>query len=165
MKRNGKSWVFFALQLTFMLVAPCGFIWLQYGDLTLKYKISVTAIILVLLVFLTFKKIFINNWLRKLDAKIVGIETNALSVTDPAAIQTMKKSWRACSVAQTLFSAIIPLLVFVLAILTIKAVEDGLIKLFGCLVFCLISIGIGLVFRIAEIYSMKSAHEKRENKE
>lgn len=44
MKRNGKSWTFFALQLLFMLVVPCVFIWLQYGELTVKYKISVTAI-------------------------------------------------------------------------------------------------------------------------
>lgn len=159
MKRNGKSWTFFVLQMIFMLVAPCVFIWVQYGDLTMKYKISVTAIILILLVFITFKKIFINSWLKKLDAKIIGIETNALSVTDQNAIQTMKRSWRACSVVQTLFSAVIPLLIFILAIITIKVVEEGLIKLFGCLMFCLISIGVGLIFRIAEIYSMRAAHE------
>lgn len=162
MKRNGKSWTFFALQLLFMLVVPCVFIWLQYGELTVKYKISVTAIILVLLVFVTFKKIFINNWLKKIDAKIIGIETNALSVTDQNAIKTMKRTWRTCSVLQTLFSAIIPLLVFVLAVITIKVVEAGLIKLFGCLMFCLISIIIGVIFRIAEIYSMKAAHEVSE---
>ena len=162
MKRNGKSWTFFALQLLFMLVAPCVFIWLQYGELTTKYKISVTAIMLVLLVFLTFKKIFINNWLKKLDAKIIGIETNALSVTNQEAIKTMKKTWRACSVLQTLVSAIIPLLIFVLAVITIKVVEDGLIKLFGCLMFCLISIFIGVIFRLAEIYAMKTAHEVNE---
>ena len=162
MKRNGKSWTFFALQLLFMLVVPCVFIWLQYGELTVKYKISVTAIILVLLVFVTFKKIFINNWLKKIDAKIIGIETNALSVTDQNAIKTMKKTWRTCSILQTLFSAIIPLLVFVLAVITIKVVEAGLIKLFGCLMFCLISIVIGVIFRIAEIYAMKTAHEVSE---
>lgn len=162
MKRTKKSWVFFALQMVFMLVAPCVFIWVQYGDLTMKYKISVTAVMLILLVFLCFKKIFINNWLKKIDAKVIGIETNALSVTDPNAIQTMKKTWRACSVVQTLCSAVIPLLVFIMAILTIKAVEDGLIKLFGCLVFCLISVAVGLIFRIAEIYSMRSAHEVKE---
>lgn len=164
MKRNGKSWTFFVLQMIFMLIVPCVFIWVQYGDLTLKYKISVTAIMLVLLVFLTFKKIFINGWLKKVDAKIIGIETNALSVTDQNAIQTMKRSWRNCSVLQTLFSAIIPLLCFILAILTIKVVEEGLIKLFGCLMFCLISIIVGLIFRIAEIYSMRTVHEIKETK-
>lgn len=162
MKRTKRSWVFFALQLVFMLVAPCAFVWVQYGDLTMKYKISVTAVMLILLVFLCFKKIFINNWLKKIDAKVIGIETNALSVTDQNAIRTMKKTWRACSVVQTFCSAVIPLLVFIMAILTIKAVEDGLIKLFGCLVFCLISVAVGLIFRIAEIYSMRSAHEVKE---
>ena len=148
--------------MVFMLVAPCAFVWVQYGDLTMKYKISVTAVMLILLVFLCFKKIFINNWLKKIDAKVIGIETNALSVTDQNAIRTMKKTWRACSVVQTFCSAVIPLLVFIMAILTIKAVEDGLIKLFGCLVFCLISVAVGLIFRIAEIYSMRSAHEVKE---
>lgn len=162
MKRTKKSWVFFTLQLVFMLVAPCAFVWVQYGELTVKYKISVTAVMLILLVFLCFKKIFINNWLKKIDAKVIGIETNALSVTDQNAIRTMKKTWRACSVVQTFCSAVIPLLVFIMAILTIKAVEDGLIKLFGCLVFCLISVAVGLIFRIAEIYSMRSAHEVKE---
>lgn len=162
MKRTKKSWVFFTLQMVFMLVAPCAFVWVQYGDLTMKYKISVTAVMLILLVFLCFKKIFINNWLKKIDAKVIGIETNALSVTDQNAIRTMKKTWRACSVVQTFCSAVIPLLVFIMAILTIKAVEDGLIKLFGCLVFCLISVAVGLIFRIAEIYSMRSAHEVKE---
>ena len=160
MKRNGKSWTFFVLQLIFMLVAPCVFIWLQYGELTEKYKLSVTAIMVVLLVFITVKKVLINNWLKKVDAKIIGIETNALSVTDQNAIKKMKRVWRTCSVLQTLFSAIIPLLVFALSIITVKVVEQGLIKLFGCLMFCGISIVIGLLFRIAEIYSMKTANEE-----
>ena len=48
----------------------------------------------------------------------------------------------------------------VLAVLTIKTLEQGLIKLYGYLMFCLISIGIGILFRIAEIYSMKLKHEQ-----
>lgn len=160
MKKTKLTWLYFALQIVFMLITPLVFIWVQYGDLALKYKISVTAIILTLLVFAVFKKIVLNKWIKAIDSKIINIETNALSITDKLAIDSNKRAWRRYSLFQLFFSLIIPILLFVLGIITIKVVEDGLIKLFGCFMFCLISILIGVVFRIAEIYSVKLAHEQ-----
>jgi hypothetical protein len=160
MKKTKLTWLYFVLQLVFMLVAPCIMIWVQYGDLSQKYKISVTAIILLLLVFIIFKKIVLNKWIKTFDAKVINIETNALSLTDKTAIESNKKAWRVYSLLQLFFSAIIPVLLMVLAIVTIKTVEQGLIKLYGCLMFCAISIIIGILFRIAEIYSMKLKHEE-----
>lgn len=160
MKRTKKTWAFFVLQIIFMLVSPCVFIWLQYGELTTKYKISVTALLLTILVFWAFKKIFLNKWLKTLEHKIVNIETNALTIIEPIAIQSNKKAWRFYSIIQLFMSAIIPILLFALGIITIKTVEQGLIKLYGCLMFCLVSISLGVVFRIAEIYSIKLTHEK-----
>ena len=159
MKRTAKSWVFFALQILFMLLVPCAFIWLQSGSLESGYKVSVTAIMLTILIFWVFKKVFLNKWLNSFDQKIINIETNALTITDKSAIETNKKAWRSYSVIQLAFNVIIPLLIFILAIITIKVVEQGLIKLFGCLIFCLVSIIIGFIFRIAEIYSIKFSHE------
>ena len=165
MKRTGKTWLFFVLQIVFMLVIPCVFIWVQYGSVeqgTTAYKLEVTAILLMLLVFVVFKKIFISKWLKTIDGKIINIATNALTITDATAIQANKKAWRTYSIIQLFSSAVIPLLCFILAIITIKAVEKDLIQLYGCLMFCLISICVGIVFRIAEIYSMKLTHEKDE---
>lgn len=159
MKRTGKSWLFFAFQIIFMLVAPCLFIWLQSGSLTSGYKVSVTAIMVTILIFWIFKKVFLNKWLSSFDQKIINIETNALSLTDENAIKTNKKAWRDFSIIQLAFNMVIPLLVFILSIVTIKVVEQGLIKLFGCLIFCLMSVVIGVIFRIAEIYSIKFSHE------
>ena len=159
MKRTAKSWVFYALQILFMLVVPCAFIWLQSGSLESGYKVSVTAIMLTILIFWVFKKVFLNKWLNSFAQKIINIETNALTITDKSAIETNKKAWRSYSVIQLAFNVIIPLLIFILAIITIKVVEQGLIKLFGCLIFCLVSIIIGFIFRIAEIYSIKFSHE------
>lgn len=161
MKRTAKSWVLFAIQLIFMIVVPCVFIWVQYGDLTGSYKVSVTAILLTILVFLVFKKIFIDKWLKTIDQKKANIETNALSVTDEASIKTNKKAWRNYAIVQLAISSVVPILVLVLATITIKTVEEGLIKLFGVLVFSLISIASGVVFRVGEIYSMKLPHEKK----
>ena len=132
MKRTKKTWLFFILQLVFMLIAPCVFVWLQYGDLTSGYKVSVTAILLIILIFWAFKRIFLNKWLKTFEQKIINIETNALTITDKQAISSNKKAWRFYSLVQLLFSAIIPLLLFILAIITSKTVEQGLIKLYGC---------------------------------
>ena len=161
MKKTTKAWVFFILEIVFMLVVPCVLVWLQYGELANRYKISVTAILLTMLIFWVFKKIMINRWLKTFDAKIIGIEVNALSITDSEAIKINKKLWRTYSILQLLFNSIIPLLIMVLSVITIKTVESGLIKLYGCLMFCLISIFIGVIFRICEIYSMRLIHEKK----
>lgn len=164
MKRTIKSWIFFVLEIGFMLIVPCALVWLQYGDLSQRYKVSVTAIILTILIFWVFKKILLNRWVKTLDTKIINIEANALSITEQSAIETNKKAWRFCTMMQLLFSSIIPLLIMVLAVLTIQTVEKGLIKLYGCLMFCLISIFLGVIFRVCEIYSMRLAHEKDERK-
>ena len=142
-----------------MLVAPCIFVWLQYGELTTKYKVSVTAIMLLVIVFWAFKRIFLNKWLKTFDQKIINIETTALTITEPNAILSNKKAWRLYSLFQLLCNSVVPVLLFALAIITIKTVEEGLIKLYGCFMFCLISIVIGMIFRVAEIYSMKLTHE------
>ena len=160
MRRTTKAWAFFVLQIVFMLIIPCVLVWVQYGDLANGYKVSVTAIILTILVFWVFKKILLNKWVKTLDTKIISIEANALSITQESAIETNKKAWRFCSMMQLLISSIIPLLVMILAVLTIQTVEKGLIRLYGCLIFCLISIFLGVIFRICEIYAMRLTHEK-----
>ena len=160
MKRTKKTWFFFILQIVFILIAPCAFIWAQYGDVAVKYKVSVSAVILLILIFLIFKKIVLNKWLKTFEQKLVNIETAALSLTDPETIKTNKKAWRMYSLIRLFFDCVIPMLVLIIGILTIKAVEEGLIKLYGCLMFCTISIAVGIVFRVAEIYSMKMVNEK-----
>lgn len=161
MKKNGKYWLFFIAEILFLFVVPCVFIWLQYGDLTERYKVSVTAILLTLLIYWVFKRLIIDKWLKSIDQKIINIETNALSITDKSAIESNKKAWRRFSLLQLFLGSIMPILVFVLAIITIKTVEAGLIKLFGALVFCLISIIVGIIFRVLGIYSIKLAHEQK----
>lgn len=161
MKRTKKSWLFLALQIVFMLVIPCVLIWLQYGNLTSKYKISVTGIFALILIFWVFKRIFLNKWIKGVDQKIVNIETNSLSITDIKAIESNKSAWRMYSILQLLISLFIPILLGVLSIITIKTVEEGLIKLYGCLMFCAMSIFIGVIFRVAEIFSMRLTHEKK----
>lgn len=162
MKRTKLSWLYLALQIVFMLVVPCALLWAQwtkYDDL-FKYKISVTFIIAVILIFWVFKRIFLDKLLKNLDIKIANIETNALTITEDVAIKTNKTTWRTYSIIQLVISLVIPGLVGILGILTIKVLQDGLIKLYGCAMFCAISIFVGVVFRVCEIWSIKLKHEK-----
>lgn len=160
MKKTKKSILFFVLQIVFSLIVPVVLVWVQYGGLAQKYKISVTAIMLLILVFLIFKKAVLNKWLKTIDGKVAHIETNALSITDENAIQTNKKAWRTYSIMQSICNYIIPILVFILAVLTVKKVEEGVMKLYGVLMLSMASFIIGMFFRWAEIYSMRLPHEK-----
>ena len=81
MKRTGKAWIFFVLEIIFILIVPCVLVWLQYGDLAKGYKVSVTAIMLTMLIFWVFKKIMLDKFVKGLSQKIVNIETNSLSIT------------------------------------------------------------------------------------
>ena len=159
MKKTKKSWLFFSLQLVFMLLAPILLIWLQYGDLEGVYKVSMTGILCTILIFWVVKKIMLDKFVKGLSQKIVNIETNSLSITEKTAIETNKKAWRTYTLLQLLINSIIPLLLLVFALVTIKTLEQGLIKLFGCMMFCTISVGIGVIFKVAEIYSVKLTHE------
>jgi len=159
MKNTAKSWLFIGLQFLFFLIIPCVFIWLQSGGLAKGYKFSVSAIIALIIVFVLFKKIMLNSWLKKIDVKVTQIEVNQLSVTDQIAIQSLKKKWRTYSMIQLIINAVIPLACLALFILTIKTVEQGLIKLYGCLMFSAVSMAIGVIFKACEIYSVKTEHE------
>ena len=159
MKKTIASWIFFVLNIVFMLIVPVVFVWLQYGDLKGTYKISVTAILIILAVFLFFKRLVINKWLESLNLRVVAIESNALSITDEQSIKANKSVWRLCKIVQLLIDCIVPVGVAVISILTIKVVEEGLIKLYGVLMFCLISIAVGLIFKIIEIFTTKLKHE------
>ena len=164
MKRTKKSVLFFILQIVFSLVIPCLLVWLQYGDLSKRFKMGVTVITLLMIVFLIFKKAVLNKWLKTIDTKITNIEANALFITEKDAIETNKNTWRLYSIVQSIFNYIIPIFIFLLGILTIKKVEDGIIKLYGVMILSAASFIVGMIFRWAEIYSMRLPHEKENEK-
>ena len=160
MKKTTKSKLYFILQLIFYMIVPCVLIWVQYGQTEVAwYKISVTGIVLLLIVFLIFKKLFLNPLIKKVNDQLSQIEIDQLSVTDQTAIQSLKKRFRRLAVIQLIFNAVIPVAVLALGLLTINVVEAGLIKLHNVLMLCTVSIAIGLICKIGEIYALKCEHE------
>lgn len=159
MKKTTLSMFCFFMQILCYLVIPTVFIWVQSGGLAHGYKLSATAIISVIIVFLVFKKIMLNSWLKKIDSKINQIEVNQLTATDETAINSLKKKWKALSFTQLFINIVIPIACLILFLITIKVVEAGLIKLYGCLLVSTISIIFGVIFKIIEIYTAKTENE------
>ena len=149
----------------FFLVVPCALIWLQYSDgAGVKYKIPMTASLLFIFVFLFAKRVWLNPWLKKVSDKLGQIETLQLATTDQTAVQSLKRQFRSLSLIQLFFNAVVPILLLGLVIVTIKAVETGIVKLFGALILCAVSFAVGLVFKVLEIYSVKMEHEQKKEK-
>lgn len=159
MKKTITSSIFFILNIVFMLIVPIVLVWLQYGDNEGGYKLSITAILVIIGIFLVFKKVVLNKRLEALNLKVVSIESNALSITDEKSIKANKTVWRLCRTIQLLIDCIVPIGIAIISVLTIKVVEQGIIKLYGCLMFCFISIAIGLICKIVEIFTTKLKHE------
>lgn len=160
MKKTKTSRLFFVLQLVFMLIVPCVIIWLQYGDAGQKYKISLSAVILLIFVFMVFKRLIFSPYLKKAGNQLSQIEIDQLQATEQRAINSLKKRYRKLSIVELLFNMIVPVLVFVLFLMTINAVQAQIIKLYGALVFCGISIGVGVLCRVGEIYALRCEHEE-----
>ena len=97
MKKTKWQALFIVCQFICMFVVPVLCLWLEYGSnafVSVKYKISITGIIFVLLFFSLSKRFWLNDSLKKLQAKISNIETDALSMTDQQAIATAKKVYK-----------------------------------------------------------------------
>jgi len=163
MKKTKTAWLFFALQLVFMLAVPCVIIWLQYGgaELGQKYKISLTAVLLLMFVFAVFKRVILSPWLKKIDGQIADIEIAQLNAITPATMRSHKKRYRRLAIIQLFFNMIVPVLVFALFMMTISVVQAGTIKLHGALVFCGISMAVGVLCRIGEIWALRCEHERQ----
>lgn len=161
MKKTAKSRLCFIGELLFFIVAPIVLIWVQYGDVHVAwYKMSMTGIGMILFILLIAKKIFLSPLIQKVALQVAQIETQQLSVIDPIAITSNKKRFRKLSMWQLFFNSLLPILIFGGLIITIKVVEAGAIKMFGVLVLCAISLFLGIICRIGEIYSLRCEHEK-----
>lgn len=160
MKKTKWSWIYFILELVFFLALPCFFVWLQYGKTEVEwYKVSMTGIVILLLIFMIFKKIFITPIIVKINAQIAQIEIVQLAALEPSIILGYKKKYRSLSIKQLIFNTFVPALILSLTLMTIKVVEAGAIKMYNVLLICAISIVVGLICKIGEIYSLKCEHE------
>lgn len=164
MKNTPAKTVWFVLQLLFFLIVPCVLVWCQYASaeaVTVRYKISVTGIALMLFIFLISKHFWLTPFLKKLESKLAQIEVAQLTATEPEAIESLKRKYRQLSLFQLIIRLVMPILLLLLVLSTIKVVEAGVVKLFGVLSLCAVSFALGVVCRVFEIYAVRLEHEEK----
>lgn len=162
MKKNKKAIIFVLLEMIFMMLVPVVLLWTEYGDsmVGLKYKISISGIVFLLIFFFLSKRFWLDDSLKRLNAKITELETLGLTVTDQTAIMSMKQRYRQYRLIDLFVKLLIPAAVLVLILMCVKALEEQAIKLFNVFMSSTVSFAVGIVFKIVEIYSMKFEHEQ-----
>ena len=162
MKKTKWQVVCIICQILFMFVVPCLVLWLFYGNnafIALRYKVSLTGVAFVLLFFSISKRFWLDDTLKKMQAKIVNIETDALSMTNKDAIAKTKKVYKRYRYVDLFFKLIVPLILLVGLTVIIKALEEQALKLYGVFLWSTISFAVGVIFKILEIKATRFMHE------
>lgn len=166
MKWTAKRIICFVGQLVCFIGLPLTFIWVQYAELettetaaTTAFKLPATALLVAVLVLVLAKRIFLNNFMTQLNARLANMETQFLVTTDQNAIDVLKRSYKWQKLVEVIVSALIPACVLALSLLVCGALEDGTIKLFGVLRLTAVSFVLGFCFRVAEILTLKTKQE------
>ena len=134
MKKTKWQVVCIICQFLFMFVAPVLCLWLEYGNnalVAVKYKVSITGVIFVLLFFSLSKRFWLDDALKKMQQKLANIETDALSMTDQTAIASTKKVYKRYKYIDLVFKLIFPLILLVGLTIIVKALEEQALKMYN----------------------------------
>lgn len=162
MKMTKKRLAFFLLHIAFSAVVPIALVVTRYSTIgnargALGFKISITGVLLLIFIFWTVKKLFIDRKLADLKAQSNVMLADLKTKQDPAELAAIEKELKGIKTIEAIFSSVIPLLFIVAAIIAFKALEAQLVTLSATLGYIAISYGVGLVFNI--LYS-REIHAK-----
>lgn len=135
---------------------------LQRRKVAAWYKLSLTGILALVFVFLIAKKLWLDGLLEKCRQKISNIEVQLLAAEGENAIQALKKAYRNLQLIDLFARSVVPVLAFVAALFVISAVQEGAVKLFGAMALSGVSMVLGVVCKIIEIYTAKAEHEGKQ---
>lgn len=167
MKMTRKRLVFFILHVLFSTIVPFALVIVRYstvGDTkaAVGFKVSITGIMLILFVFWTVKKLFIDRKLSDLRAQSSVMLANLKTKQDPNELAALEKELKNIKTIEVIFNSIIPLLFIVMAIVAFRALEAQLVKLSATLGYIGISYAIGLIFNVLytrEIHSKNGGND------
>lgn len=167
MKMTKKRLAFFLLHVMFSAVVPLVFVIVRYSTMAntkaaVGFKISITGVLLLIFVFWTVKKLFIDRKLTDLKAQGNIMLANLKTKQDHAEIAALEKELKNIKTIEAVFGSIIPLLFIVAAIIAFKALEAQLVTLSATLGYIGLSYAVGLVFNV--LYS-REIHAKNGGKD
>lgn len=162
MKMTKKRLVFFLLHILFSALVPIVLVIARYSTIgntrgAVGFKISVTGILLLIFVFWTVKKLFIDRKVADLKAQSNVMIADLKTKQDPAEIAALEKELKSIKTVEAIFGSVIPLLFICAAIIAFKALEAQLVTLSVTLAYIAISYAVGLVFNV--LYS-REIHAK-----
>lgn len=167
MKWTKKKIAYNVMQLVFYGVVPLALIFLTYGSVgneaaVLGFKIAAPGIILLTLVFLCFKRLFINKRLENARAQLNTLKADLRVKTDAAEVTNIENAIKNLGTAEVILNAVVPLLLMGLVILCCKVMEAGLVRLSGTCGFILVSFVVGMVFAVLDAREVVSKHKETE---
>lgn len=165
MKWTKKKIAFNILQLIFYGVIPLVLIFLTYGSVGngaagLGFKIAAPGIILLILVFLCFKRLFINKRMSDAREQLNNLKADLKVKTDAAEVRNIETAIKNLGTVEVVLNSIVPILLTGLMIICCKVMEAGLVRLSGTCGFILISFVIGTVFAVLDAREVVSKHRE-----
>ncbi len=167
MKWTKKKVAYNVLQLVFYGVVPLVLIFLLYGNMghtkdAIGFKIAAPGLVLVVLVFLCFKKLFINKRLADAHSQRNQLKADLKVKTDSAEVTNIENAIKNLGTAEVLLNAVVPVLLFLLLILCCKVMEAQIVKLSGTCGFILLSYLTGTVFAVLDAREIHGKHKGAE---
>lgn len=156
MKITKKRIVFFLLHVLFAAVVPLVLIIARYGNIgdtkaAVGFKLSITGVLLVLLVFWIVKRLFIDRKLADLKAQSNVMLADLKTKQNESEISALEREIRYIRTVEAVLNAIVPLLFIVAAIIAFKALEAQLVRLSATLGWIAISFCLGVVFNVLHV--------------
>lgn len=162
MKMTKKRLVFFLLHILFSAIVPIALVIVRYSTMdnskgAVGFKVSITGVLLLLFVFWTVKKLFIDKKLTDLKAQSNLMIANLKTKQDSAEIAALERELKGIKTVEAVFGSVIPLLFIIAGIIAFKALEAQLVTLSATLGYIGLSYAIGLIFNV--LYS-REIHAK-----
>ena len=148
---RGAKLAFNILEFIFIAVIPIGLVIYQYGyeePTTPAFKVSITGIILLALVFYGIKKIFLDRRLKDWEAQYNNYVSAYKIETDAEKKQPAKEEIQKYRTCMVFLRAFIPMLIFIMIQVLAKAVEKQMITLSSLSGLVTVSFAVGIVFSV-----------------
>ena len=148
---NRAKLIYTILEAVFVAVVPVVLVIYQYGYVeptTAAFKISLTGIILLALVFYAVKRIFLDKRLKDWEAQYNNYISAYKIETDAEKKQRAKEQIQRYQTFTVLLRSFIPLLIFVMIQVLAKAVEQQMITLSSLSGLVTVSFGVGVIFSV-----------------
>lgn len=165
MKWTKRKVAYNVLQLVFYGVVPLVLVFMLYGNLghtkqAVGFKITAPGILIMILVFMCFKKLFINKKLSDAHDRLNKHKADLEVKTDQTEIANIEQQIKNYQTVEVVLRSVVPILLFLLLIICCKVMEAQLVKLSGTCGFILVSYLIGTIFAILDAREVRGKHKE-----